>query len=164
MLAPLMVDFIQQNIVDPSLRAWALPDFTTTTLNDTIVSSIVLVASLKSYFEYSYNPCPCGIPRVTLEGERRDWEKILEWLEKLKEYGIKTIAWYHLLVPVISRFVKAYDDPSGLSNIKFWENVVRIDGGSGSDTYNNWITAFCVFDYRGRRLGTPLKLVSFSRF
>ncbi|KAJ7291603.1 hypothetical protein C8J57DRAFT_1587994 [Mycena rebaudengoi] len=158
MLAPLMVDLIRRNIVDPSLCAWALPDFTTTTLNDTIVSSIVLMASLKSYFEYSYNPCTCGIPRVTLEGERRDWEKILERLEKLKEYGIETIAWYHLLVPVISRFVKAFDDPSGLSNIKFWENVVRIDSGSGSDTYDGWITAFCVFDYRGRWLGTPLKL------
>ncbi|KAJ7291748.1 hypothetical protein C8J57DRAFT_1445202 [Mycena rebaudengoi] len=161
-LAPLMVDLIEQNIVDPSLRAWALPDFTTTTLNDTIVSSIVLMASLKSYFEYSCDPCTCGIPRVTLEGEKRDWEKILERLEKLKEYGIKTIAWYHLLVPVISRFVKAFDDPSALSNIKFWENVVRIDNGSGSIGYDGWITAFCVFDYRGRWLGTPLKDIEFS--
>jgi hypothetical protein len=53
----------------------------------------------------------CGIPRVTLEGEKKDWENILTRLEKLKEYGDETTAWYHLLVPVISRFVGAFDNP-----------------------------------------------------
>ena len=44
-----------------------------------------------------------------LEGEKKDWEKILTRLEKLQEYGDETTAWYYLLVPVVSRFVRAFD-------------------------------------------------------
>ncbi|KAJ7612393.1 hypothetical protein DFH06DRAFT_1371532 [Mycena polygramma] len=103
----------------------------------------------------------CGIPRVTLEGKRSDWEKILQRLEKLKEYGVETIAWYHLLVPVISRFVKAFDDQNGKSNIDFWQNVAHFEpGGSGPSYYSGWITAFCVFDDKGKWLGPMLKSVS----
>ncbi|KAJ7654109.1 hypothetical protein DFH06DRAFT_994035, partial [Mycena polygramma] len=160
LLAREMTALIEKNIVDPSLRAWALPDFSTTTLNDTTVSSIVLMATLKSYFEYVYCAICCGIPRVTLEGKRRDWEKILQRLEKLKEYGVETIAWYHLLVPVISRFVKAFDDSNGKSNIDFWQNVAHFEpGGSGPSYYSGWITAFCVFDDKGKWLGPMLKSV-----
>ncbi|KAJ7664873.1 hypothetical protein B0H17DRAFT_1171476 [Mycena rosella] len=156
-LAREMVDLIEKNVVDPSLRAWALPDFTTTTENDTTVSAIVLMATLKAYLEYVYCTICCGIPRVTLEGEKRDWEKILTRLEKLKEYGLETTAWYHLLVPVILRFVAAFDDPNSQSNIDFWQNVAHFEqGGSGPDYYSGWITAFCVFSNRGRWLGPLL--------
>ncbi|KAJ7432397.1 hypothetical protein FB451DRAFT_1345311 [Mycena latifolia] len=153
-LAREMVDLIEKNVVDPSLRAWALPDFSTTTVNDTTVSSIVLMATLKAYFAYVYCDVCCGIPRVTLEGEKHDWEKILGRLEKLKEYGLETIAWYHLLVPVISRFVQAFDDPNGQSNIDFWQNP----GGSGPSYYSGWISAFCAFSDKGRWLGPRINL------
>jgi hypothetical protein len=160
-LAREMVGLIEKNVVDPTLRAWALPDFSTTTLNDITVSSIVLMATLKSYFEYVYCEEICGIPRVTLEGERGDWEKILKRLEKLKEYGIQTIAWYHLLAPVISRFVRAFDDPTGKSNIDFWQSVVDFDPPMcGSRYYSGWITAFCVFTDQGKWIGPGLKNVS----
>ncbi|KAJ7758327.1 hypothetical protein B0H16DRAFT_1370536 [Mycena metata] len=161
-LAREMVDLIHQNVVDPTLRPWVLPDFSTTTMNDTTVSSILMMATLKSYFEYFCDPVTCGIPRVTLEGEKRDWENILQRLEKLKEYGLETIAWYHLLVPVISRFVSAFNDPDGKSNIEFWQKVVNVDEGCNppSDTtYSGWITAFCVFDDKGKWLGPHLRSV-----
>jgi hypothetical protein len=103
-----MVDLIEKNIVDPSLRVWALPDFSTTTVKDTTVSSIVLMATLKaslslqtlniifnSYFRkptLKYVYCEvCCIPHVMMEGEKRDWEKILQRLEKLKEYRLEMI-------------------------------------------------------------------------
>ncbi|KAJ7301365.1 hypothetical protein DFH08DRAFT_927872 [Mycena albidolilacea] len=157
-LAREMVDLIEKNVVDPSLRAWALPEFSTTTVKDTTVSSIVLMATLKAYFEYVYCEVCCGIPRVTLEGEKRDWEKILQRLEKLKEYGLEMIAWYHLLVPVISRFVKAFEDPNGKSNVDFWQSVAHFQpGGSGPSYYSGWITAFCVFNDKGEWLGPRLE-------
>ncbi|KAJ6619257.1 hypothetical protein B0H10DRAFT_2216952 [Mycena sp. CBHHK59/15] len=156
-LAREMVDLIDKNIVDPTLRTWALPDFSTTTVNDTTVSSILLMATVKAYFEYVFCEICCGIPRVTLEGTKSDWEKILERLEKLKEYGIETIAWYHLLVPVISRFVKAFDDPNGESNRTFWQNVAHYEpGGSGPSYYSGWISAFCAFNDRGKWIGNRL--------
>jgi hypothetical protein len=153
LMAKLMTKAIDENVTDPAIRTWILPDFTTTTPNDTTVCSIAMMATMKQYF--SYKCCvACGIPRVTLEGERADWEKILVRLERLKEYGIQTIAWYHLLFPVISRFVKAFDAPDSAENLDFWGKVVhREGGGSGPSYLCGWITAFCVFNEAGKWLG-----------
>jgi hypothetical protein len=118
-----------------------------------------MMATLKSYFEYT---CflACGIPCVTLAGEKEDWVSILNRLEKLKEYGPETTAWNKMLVPVISRFVAAFDDPSGAENIDFWNRVADYRrGGSGPSTLSGWINAFSVFGAKGQWIGPP---VSFS--
>ncbi len=152
-MARTMADEIEKNVVDPSLREWIVPEFSTTTTNDTTVCSMVMMATLKEYFSYKFM-LMCGIPRVRLEGEKKDWENILERLEKLKEYGVQSIAWYHLLVPVVSRFVKAFDEPDGRENVDFWQRVAHYDGGGSGPTWlSGWITAFCVFDAQGRWLG-----------
>lgn len=102
----------------------------------------------------------CGIPRVTLEGTKQDWESILTRLEKLKQYGPETTAWYHLLLPVISRFVKAFDEPEGQENLDFWQKVAHYQGGGSGPTWlAGWINAFCVFDVKGRWTGNPISHV-----
>jgi hypothetical protein len=152
-MARTMADEIQKNIVDPSLREWIVPEFSTTTTNDATVCSMVMMATLKEYFSYKFR-IQCGIPRVRLEGERKDWENILERLEKLKEYGLQSIAWYHLFVPIVSRFVKAFNEPNGMENVDFWQRVAHYNGGGSGPTWvSGWITAFCVFDAQGRWLG-----------
>ncbi|KAJ7276621.1 hypothetical protein C8J57DRAFT_1504460 [Mycena rebaudengoi] len=154
-----MVDLLEKNVVDPDLRNWVLPSFTTTTPNDTTVSAMLMMATLKAYFEYVFCCIDCGIPRVTLEGEKKDWENILARLEKLKEYGIETIAWYHLLVPVISGFIKSFESPESAENVDFWQRVAHFEpGGSGPSHYSGWINAFCVFDDKGKWLGKRLKM------
>ncbi|KAJ7608255.1 hypothetical protein FB45DRAFT_1067612 [Roridomyces roridus] len=75
---------IEKNVVDPTLRDWVLPNFTTTTVNDTTVPSVLMMASLKQYFSYGFGMSFCGIPRVTLEGEKADW--INRWVVQ-KPYG-----------------------------------------------------------------------------
>jgi hypothetical protein len=158
-LARTMTGLIHENIADPTLHEWILPDFSTTTLTDTTVAAVVMMATMKSYFTYEFHLL-CGIPRVTLEGEKSDWEKILARLEKLNEYGVETTAWYHLLVPVVNKFVKAFDDPNGQENIAFWQKVAHREGlGSGPPFLSGWITAFCAFDEKGRWLGNTLHLV-----
>ncbi|KAJ7260417.1 hypothetical protein B0H12DRAFT_1014034 [Mycena haematopus] len=158
-IARQMADLVEKNVVDPTLRAWATPDFTTTTLHDSTVSAVMLMATLKAYFDYTIMMVGCGIPRVTLDGERSDWVNILERLEKLKEYGLETTAWYHLLRPVITRFVGAFDDPTNPENVDFWQRVAHYTpGGSGmGDHYTGWITAFTVFTKEGRWMGNQLK-------
>ncbi|KAJ7660166.1 hypothetical protein DFH06DRAFT_1472257 [Mycena polygramma] len=138
-LALQMTGLVEKNVVDPTLREWALPAFTTTTPNDTTVSAVLLMATLKEYFTYKIVLRGCGIPRVTLEGERSDWVNILGRLEKLKEYGIETTAWYHLLRPVIARFVAAFDDPASPANVDFWQRIAHHTVGiSGNDRYTGW--------------------------
>ncbi|KAJ7784943.1 hypothetical protein DFH07DRAFT_948021 [Mycena maculata] len=102
-----MVDLVEKKVIDPgpTLRAWALPAFTTTTTNDVT---------------YGFEGMRCGIPRVMLEGERSDWADILGRFEKLKEYDIETIAWYHLLRPVLARFVAVFDAPENEESLEFW--------------------------------------------
>ncbi|KAJ7136794.1 hypothetical protein C8R44DRAFT_728758 [Mycena epipterygia] len=153
-----MVDLLHKNVVDPGLRGWVLPKFTTTTENDTTVAAMLMMATLKAYFEFVFCGVDCGIPRVTLEGEKADWVDILRRLEKLKEYGLQTTAWYHLLVPVISRFVKSFDEPNSPEIAEFWQQVVhREPGGSGPSHYTGWINAFCVFSEKGKWMGHPLR-------
>ncbi|KAF7354212.1 hypothetical protein MVEN_01108900 [Mycena venus] len=152
-----MVDLIEKNVVDPTLREWALPNFTTTTVHDTTVSAVLLMATLKQYFSYGFSATCCGIPRVTLEGEKADWVNILGRIEKLKEYGIETIAWYHLLHPVISRFIAAFDEPGGKENIDFWQRIVHFHPmGSGPSYYSGWINAFNAFSEQGKWLSHRL--------
>ncbi|KAF8188137.1 hypothetical protein K438DRAFT_1833860 [Mycena galopus ATCC 62051] len=156
-MARQMVALIEKNVVDPTLREWVIPDFTTTTSKDTTVAAVLMMATLKEYFSYGFRCTLCGIPRVTLQGERSDWVNILQRLEKLKEYGIETIAWYHLLRPVISRFVAAFDEPTSAENVDFWNKVVHLESqGSGPSYYSGWINAFNAFSKEGAWIGHQL--------
>ena len=46
-LARQMTELIEQNVVDPDLRGWIMPAYTTTTLLDTTVSAIMMMATMK---------------------------------------------------------------------------------------------------------------------
>ncbi|KAK7032431.1 hypothetical protein VNI00_013179 [Paramarasmius palmivorus] len=152
-LARLMTDEIRKNVKEPALCDWILPNFSTTTFNDTVVSSVVMMATLQKYFAYTMM-LMCGIPKVTLEGEKADWEKLLARIDKLKEYGEETTRWEKLLRPVLSRFVYAFDAPDSQENLDFWQRVAHYSGGGSGPTYvSGWMTAFCVFDVDGQWIG-----------
>ena len=70
-----MTDLIADNLVDPALKEWIIPNFSTTTLNDKIVASVLLMGITKKYFLYIFE-LMCGIPSVTLLGNKADWELI----------------------------------------------------------------------------------------
>ena len=110
------------------------------------------MGTMKEYFSYGFQMC--GIPKVTLEGKKSDWEDILRRLERLKRYGVQMVAWYHLLQPIISQFVAAYDDPNSPRNLSFWNKVCHfIEGFSGPTFLAGWITASCVFNGQGQWQG-----------
>jgi hypothetical protein len=74
--APQMTKLLSQNINDPHLRSWILPSFSTTTPTDTVTASILMMGTLQKYFEFIGIMC-CGIPSVTLQGTKADWQDIL---------------------------------------------------------------------------------------
>ena len=157
-MAERMTQLIEENVVDPSLRTWVIPSFTTTTTTDVVVASVIMMATLQSYFEYHFH-LRCGIPYVTLLGEKDDWEQIVRRIEKLKEYGPETTAWYHLLRPVVTRFARAFDEgiADSAENREFWNRVVHWQSmGSGPTYLSGWITAFCAFNDQGKWLGGDL--------
>jgi hypothetical protein len=158
-MAEQMTTLMEKKLADPILRDWIFPSFTTTTSNDTTVASIVMMATFKSYFDYEF-VTECGIPRVTLLGDRSDWEDILARIERLKEYGPETKTWYRLLQPVLRRFVLSFDEgyAENSENLEFWQRVAHhVGGGSGETTYlRGWIAAFGVFDSNGKWIGGSL--------
>ncbi|KDQ08968.1 hypothetical protein BOTBODRAFT_165326 [Botryobasidium botryosum FD-172 SS1] len=148
-----MTDLIHENVVDKGLREWILPDFTTTTPNDKIVCAVAMMATLSSYFAYEIR-LTCGMPYVTLEGQKSDWEFILERLHKLEEFGSEPAQFARMLRPILQRFISAFD---GAPNIRFWKKIAHYTGGGSGPVYlSGWITAFCAWSSKGRWLGTPV--------
>ena len=146
-----MANALEINVVDPDLRQWIMPCFSTTTYHDEILASILMMGALKSYFTYT---CwtPCGLSAVTLLGEKEDWELLLEKLEKLKTFGEDTMKWYGLLVPIVSRFVETFDKPKANEILLFWNCIAHYKRQSGSTYYCGWITASCYWDKQGNCL------------
>ncbi|KDR69753.1 hypothetical protein GALMADRAFT_160257 [Galerina marginata CBS 339.88] len=152
-LARQMVDLIHRNVVDKELKDWILPNFSTTSHNDTVVCAVMMMATLKAYFSYMFQ-LDCGIPSVTLEGEKSDWEKLLARLDKLESFGPEPTVWASLLRPILKRFVSAFD---GEPDLDFWGKVCHFEsGGSGPTWLSGWITAFCVWTSEGKWQGPPM--------
>lgn len=144
-----MAALIQENLVDPTLRAWIQPDFTTTTKEDVTVSSMIMMGVLQKYFTYTFS-LVCGLPSVTLLGEKEDWESILRRLDRIQNLGEEPGKWYSILVPVITHFVKSFDTPDHPDTIDFWQKIAHYSGGGSGPTYlSGWITAFCFWDKMG---------------
>lgn len=150
-LVTLMTEKIDENLVDPEVKSWLLPSFSTTTKNDVVACGVVFMASMKKYFDFKFN-LACGIPYVTIEGTADDWEAISERLEKLKEYELAE--WYTMLKPILHQFIQA---KKGEPDISFWQRICsNHDGGSGPTYLSGWITAFCVFNEDGNWIGNSV--------
>lgn len=142
-------DLLEANIVDPGLRQWITPSFTTTTQLDKTVSAIVMMGTLQKYFKY-ISMCSCGIPSVTLLGERADYEQILGRLDRLCQYGEEPTEFCRLLKPVLQNFVRTFDEPDHAEVLSFWQRICDYTSGSGMFYYSGWITAFCFWNNEGR--------------
>jgi hypothetical protein len=81
-IAQYMTSLMETHLNDPELLPWIMPDFTTTTKDDEVVASILMMGAMQKYFSYGVR-LSCGLPSVTLLGEHEDWEKILARLEKI---------------------------------------------------------------------------------
>lgn len=164
-----MVSKLGQLVKKPDFQKWILPNFSTTKANDKVVCSIVMMGTLQHYFSYTL-VLRCGMPAVTLLGEKADWVKILNRIEKLSSFGEETHEWYELLLPVISHFIKAFDSPDSTENQDFWQKAAhQTNNKSGVDYLTGWITAFCFWDEQGQRLheksgykGTKMNGIEFS--
>ncbi|KAH7104865.1 hypothetical protein BKA62DRAFT_827027 [Auriculariales sp. MPI-PUGE-AT-0066] len=150
-LATFFANELVKRVTDTQLRAWLVPDFSTTTETDRIVGCAVFMGAMKKYFTYT-GGCGCGIPRVTLEGTREDWEQIIVRADRLREYGNECVQWHRLLMPVLRGFVSTFDDPElkNESTRAFWERAVQYGYQmSGVTNIAGWMSAFYPFDDEG---------------
>jgi hypothetical protein len=151
-LARHMTKEIHNNVKDPDLKAWIMPDFTTTTDSDRAVAAVLMMGAMQKYF--SYGMClMCGIPSVTLLGEREDWEKIHNKLNKLSEFGDEPTNFAEQLRPILRNFISMFDaDAKSSPELQaFWGRIAdKHNMGSGPTWFSGWITAFCTWDEDGK--------------
>jgi len=148
-----MIPQIASNLKDPSIRDWVIPSFTTTTPNDALVFSVVLMSALKSYFSYKM-VLECGIPNVTLCGTPADYEDLARRVDRLLEFDNAQghmKKWHSLLRPIFDELIRA---SRGQHSVDFWSRVcTHYGGGSGPSYISGWVSAFCCFDDHGEWQG-----------
>jgi hypothetical protein len=151
-----MADLIAQNVKDPALRDWILPSFSTTTDEDKVTASIIMMGTMQKYFAF-FCGITCGIPSVTLLGERADWQEILERLPFLSKFGPEheeLALWNSVLTAVVSKFVDTFDAPDSPDVVSFWQGSVHrhVDDYLEEKLITGWIQAFCFWDAGGHPL------------
>ncbi|KAL7911600.1 hypothetical protein GGI35DRAFT_443184 [Trichoderma velutinum] len=143
---------IQNNVVDPELREWMLPDFSTTTDHDKAVAAFGMMGAMQKFFNYNVM-AGCGLPSVTLLGTRDDWEKLASRVNKLNQYGNECQHWASLLQPITHYMIRTFDEPDSQEVKDFWLRVAWETGSKGlsgdSRILSGWITAFVYFNKSG---------------
>ena len=92
-----------------------------------------------SYFDFLFVSA-CGIPEITLQGEKRDWELLVEKTKALAKFEMDW--WLRELVPVLQEFVHVFD-----GNVKtdFWKHFVNIDNSSGGPYFTGHMTKLSAY-------------------
>lgn len=148
-----MTELMKKRIVDPELQSWILPDFSTTTVSDHVVAATLMMGGFQKYFSYRMT-LRCGIPSVTLLGEKEDWEQLLHKLDRVPQLGIEPIKFATLVRPVLEGFIASFKDPTSSEVVSFWSKCTHETGGSGPHYLSGWITAFCFWNEEGQSLRT----------
>jgi len=98
----------------------------------------------------------CGIPSITLLGEKSDYESLLSRLSKLSTFGREPRALSCLLTPILTHFVNVFDEPPVA---EFWSRICHYRSGSGGSDIGGWISAFCTWDPKGTWLGPDIDTI-----
>jgi hypothetical protein len=151
-----MTGLLDDNIKDPGLRDWIMPNFTTTTDTDRLSASITMMGTLQKYFVYSLD-ITCGIPSVTLLGMESDWQDILHRLVYLSTFAKdhpELAMWQSALTAVVSKMVETFKAPDSPDVVRFWQRAVHStkDDYSGAKLISGWILAFAFWDVDGSPL------------
>ncbi|QKX60434.1 uncharacterized protein TRUGW13939_07579 [Talaromyces rugulosus] len=142
-----MTQLIEENVVD-ELRRWIMPDFSSTTKSDSVVAAALMMGTLQKYFSYGFHLL-CGIPSVTLLGERQDWLSLVKKLDKLHQFGDEPARFAQLLRPILNHFVQSFDSPESPDVLSFWNKCAHKTGGSGPSFLTGWVSVFCFWDETG---------------
>ena len=145
---------IQKRVKTDWLLEWIMPGFTTSNENDGMTATVLMMGLMQHYFTFS-GGIICGLPLVTLQGERDDWAKLLEKLDRLNEWGSEPAAYADNLRPILKRFVETFDNPDSAEIRAFWNQIVRADRhftcGSGPVEYDvtGWLMGFLHWNVDG---------------
>lgn len=146
---------IQDNVKVEGLKEVLLPSFSTTTHVDKEVGSVMMMGAMQKYFRYTMREM-CGLPRVTLLGEKEDYMSLCRRLAFLEALGLgeEFELWCAHVQPVLEGLVNSFDGDSEETSI-FWNEIVnyhKVCISGHSDRMSGWLTAFCFWNKEGKVL------------
>jgi len=141
-----MAKGIAENISVPEYCNLLETDFSESTDVHKIVGKLVLMTSMKEFFEYVMES-KCGIPGVVMKGSEDDWKKLSIKLRKLEvllkpiEKEVELDGWWDGCVQVCSNLVSTFQ---GNPDKDWWSRIVAQDPyGSGPCYVRGWfVTTF----------------------
>ncbi|KAF1808386.1 hypothetical protein P152DRAFT_384958, partial [Eremomyces bilateralis CBS 781.70] len=148
---------IQKRVKTPWLLDWVMPKFSTSTDNDAMTATVLMMGLFQAYFDY-LGGIICGLPSVTLLGTKADWERLLAKLDHLPEFGAEPSLYRDRLKPILSRFIESFDKPNDPKIREFWSSVIHAEPQSlcGAPPYriSGWLTGFISWDKDGKYTAT----------
>lgn len=138
---------IQKRVKTSWLLGWVAPGFSTSTKNDNMTATVLMMGLVQHYFEFT-GGIICGIPSVTLLGTKNDWVKLYKKLDHLADFGTEPAQFADNLRPVLNKFVQTWDEPQSRAVNSFWSQIVRANKiftcGAGPMEFDisGWITGF----------------------
>ncbi|KAH7629779.1 hypothetical protein B0T09DRAFT_136393 [Sordaria sp. MPI-SDFR-AT-0083] len=154
-VAQQLAAMVKERLVDPNIADTLLPTFTTTTPHDRDVAAIAFLGVTREYFN-SRVRFGCGLPSVTLLGERSDWTDILRRVAWFETLGHKEMdAWTIRLTKVLTYMVASFDSPDGADVKNFWARTVHegpAKSSGGIVSLSGWLTTFCWWEAGGERV------------
>jgi hypothetical protein len=154
-----MAEEIQNRVKTDWLLEWIMPGFTTSTDNDKLTATVLMMGFVQEYFQFS-GGITCGIPAVTLLGEREDWVRLLDKVDRLEDLGAEPKDYARYLRPILSRFVRTWDESESKNVKDFWTQIVRANqqftcGGPPEYDISGWILGFLYWNAQGERIADP---------
>ncbi|PHH62457.1 hypothetical protein CDD81_7104 [Ophiocordyceps australis] len=149
---------IQERVKTKWLLDWIKPGFSTSTHNDEITAQVLLMGLTKQYFKW-FASVLCGLPSVTLLGQKEDWVQLLQKLDHLADFGPQPAEYATVLRPILTRFVRTWEEGDSPEIKEFWLSIVRGRrrrrcGEVFDTTVHGWITGFFFWGEDGRVLGS----------
>lgn len=137
---------LNKNTKNPNKNLF-ISNFTTTSTESLTVSQIARMNSMQKYFDFTVWTL-CGIPTITLLGERADWVKLVGKVNDLVGLVDEWSVWKRNLNEILNKFVEVYDREV---DVEFWNNIYKVGGllGSGGPFITGWATNF--FPYLSKK-------------
>ena len=115
-------------------------DFSTSTNVDRFVNKAMVMAVSSEYYSYSVSTL-CGIPKMVIKGEKKDWENLKAHFNMItKELDMPW--WAEQVNPILDEFVNVYNKKI---DMKFWRGIYKYvprEGSGAVPGINGWVTRF----------------------
>jgi hypothetical protein len=121
-----------------------MQEFATSTNITDAATTIALMDAASPYFDYHMRYA-CGIPRIRLDGNPEDYNKLVEASKVLRTMFEKDLGkYFDHLIPVLQTIA---DHANGCEvDHEFWGSICNLNSGSGgsdgSDDMGGWMTTF----------------------